>query len=91
MRFAFQHKSFEPDELALRLKHRLVSVHPFANGNGRWSRLVGDLMVIKQGGKQFTWGRADLQAESKDRERYIKALKAADDHDYAPLIEFTRS
>jgi Fic-DOC domain mobile mystery protein B len=40
MRYAVQHKSFEPDELALRLSHRLVSVHPFANGNGRWSRLV---------------------------------------------------
>jgi Fic-DOC domain mobile mystery protein B len=91
MRYALQHKSFEPDELALRLSHRLVSVHPFANGNGRWSRLVGDLMVVKQGGKRFTWGSADLQAESKDREKYIRALKAEDNHDYKPLIEFARS
>jgi fido (protein-threonine AMPylation protein) len=91
MRFAFQHKSFEPDELALRLSHRLVSVHPFANGNGRWSRLLGDLMVVKQGGKRFTWGSADLQAEGNDRDRYIQALKAADNHDYEPLIEFARS
>jgi Fic-DOC domain mobile mystery protein B len=91
MRFAFQHKSFEPNELALRLSHRLVSVHPFANGNGRWSRLVGDLMIVKQGGKRFTWGSADLQAEGKDRDKYIQALKAADNHDYTPLIEFARS
>jgi Fic-DOC domain mobile mystery protein B len=91
MRFASQHKSFEPDELALRLSHRLVSVHPFANGNGRWSRLLGDLMIVKQGGKRFTCGSADLQAEGKDRERYIQALKAADNHDYEPLIEFARS
>ena len=33
MRVAFQHKGFEPDELALGLSHRLVSVHPFPNGN----------------------------------------------------------
>jgi Fic-DOC domain mobile mystery protein B len=91
MRFASQHKSFEPDELALRLSHRLVSVHPFTNGNGRWSRLLGDLMIVKQGGKRFTWGSADLQAEGKDRDRYIQALKAADNHDYEPLIEFARS
>lgn len=91
MRFAFQHKSFEPDELALRLSHRLVSVHPFANGNGRWSRLVGDLMIVKQGGKRFTWGCADLQVEGKDRDKYIQALKAADNHDYGTLIQFARS
>ena len=91
MRVAFQHKSFDPDELALRLSHRLVSVHPFANGNGRWSRLVGDLIVVRQGGKRFTWGSADLQAEGKDRDRYIQAVKAADKHGYEPLIEFARS
>lgn len=91
MRFAFQHKTIEPDELALLLSHRLVSVHPFANGNGRWSRLVGDLMIVKQGGKRFTWGSADLQAEGKDRYKYIEALKAADNHDYEPLIKFARS
>ena len=91
MRFASQHKSFESDELALRLSHRLVSVHPFANGNGRWSRLLADLMVVKLGGKRFTWGSADLQTEGKDRDRYIQALKAADNHAYKSLIEFARS
>jgi Fic-DOC domain mobile mystery protein B len=91
MRFAFQHKSFEPDELALRLAHRLVCVHPFENGNGRWSRLVGDLMIVKQSGRRFTWGSADLQAEGNDRDKYIQVLKAADNHDYKPLLEFARS
>jgi Fic-DOC domain mobile mystery protein B len=91
VRVVFQHKAFESDELALRLSHRLVSVHPFANGNGRWSRLVGDLMIVKQGGKRFTWGSTDLVTEGKDRDRYIEALKAADTHDYGPLIKFARS
>jgi len=91
MRVAPQHKAYGPDELALRLSHRLVCVHPFANGNGRWSRLVGDLMVVNQGGKRFSWGSADLQREGKDREKYIDALRAADNHDYAPLLKFARS
>lgn len=91
MRYAFQHKSFEPDELAIRLSHRLVSVHPFENGNGRWSRLVGDLMIVKQGGKRFTWGAVGLQKSGKDKDKYIEALKAADNHDYAPLLNFARS
>lgn len=88
MRAALQHKSFEPDELAVRLSHRLVLVHPFENGNGRWSRLVGDLMIVKQGGKRFTWGSVNLQEGKK---KYIEALKAADNHDYVPLIKFARS
>ncbi len=91
MRYAFQHKSFEPDELAIRLSHRLVSVHPFENGNGRWSRLVGDLMIVEQGGKRFTWGAVGLQEGGKDKDKYIEALKAADNHDYAPLLKFARS
>ena len=32
--------SFPPDEIAIRLHHRLVSIHPFANGNGRHGRLM---------------------------------------------------
>ena len=91
MRVAFQYKAFPPDELAVRLSHRLVSVHPFSNGNGRWSRLVGDLMIVKQGWKRFTWGSANIQAEGKDRDKYIEALRAADNHDYGPLIKFARS
>lgn len=27
--------SYPPDEIAARFHHRLVSIHPFANGNGR--------------------------------------------------------
>ena len=30
-----EHRTFEPDELAVRFHHKLVWIHPFANGNGR--------------------------------------------------------
>ncbi|MBP9881011.1 MAG: mobile mystery protein B, partial [Chitinophagales bacterium] len=30
-----ENKVFEPDEIAIRFKHRLVSIHCFPNGNGR--------------------------------------------------------
>jgi Fic-DOC domain mobile mystery protein B len=29
------HETYEPDELAVRFHHRVVSIHPFPNGNGR--------------------------------------------------------
>jgi Fic-DOC domain mobile mystery protein B len=39
------HQTYPPDEAAIRFKHRLVKIHCFANGNGRHSRLMGDLVV----------------------------------------------
>jgi Fic-DOC domain mobile mystery protein B len=86
-----EHGSYAPDELAVRFHHRLVVVHPFPNGNGRWSRLAADVLIVQQGGSRFTWGRADLQAAGDVRKRYIDALHAADEHDLGPLIKFARS
>src|SRR3954470_17609896 len=84
-------ESYRPDELAVRFHHKIVLVHPFPNGNGRWSRLASDLLVTAQGGTRFSWGGADLQARGTARDRYIDALHAADNHDLAPLINFARS
>ncbi len=85
------HKSYEPDELAVRFHHRLVTIHPFPNGNGRWSRLAADLLVVRLDGGRFTWGRANLQAKGNVRDAYIKALQAADNHDFTSLMTFARS
>jgi Fic-DOC domain mobile mystery protein B len=85
------HQSYPADELAVRFHHRLVIVHPFPNGNGRWSRLAGDLLVTQQSGARFTWGSANLQKAGDVRRSYIDALQAADGHDMKPLIAFARS
>ncbi|HEY4404834.1 MAG TPA: mobile mystery protein B [Xanthobacteraceae bacterium] len=90
-RYWLERRSYPPDELAVRFHHRLVAVHPFPNGNGRWSRLAADLLIVQQGADRFTWGRADVQAGSHARRAYIEALHAADNHDLAPLIDFARS
>ena len=84
-----ENKSYPPDELAVRFHHRIVSVHPFPNGNGR---CVADMSVQQLGGVRFTWGDgADLRAAGNAREAYIAALEAADNHDLKPLIKFARS
>ena len=90
-RFWIEHKSYAPDEIAVRFHHRLVLVHPFANGNGRWSRFVADLLITQQGGRRFTWGRVNLQKPGDVRRAYIEALHAADQHDIDPLVRFARS
>jgi Fic-DOC domain mobile mystery protein B len=86
-----KHKSFSPDEIAVRFHHRLVHIRPFPNGNGRHARLMADLLVMQLGGERFSWGRANLRDASKVRQRYIAALKAADNHDIRSLLLFARS
>ena len=86
-----EYKSYPSDEIAVRFHHRLVQIHPFPNGNGRHSRLMADLLVLRLGGERFSWGSANLQAAGDVRGRYIEALKAADNHDFGPLLAFARS
>lgn len=83
-----------PDESVCRVHHRLVSIHPFPNGNGRHARLYCDLLMRALGGEPFTWGgRADLEHASPDRDAYLLALRAADRNpeDLAGLVTFARS
>ena len=92
VRYWIENKTFPPDEIAVRFHHGLVRVHPFANGNGRWSRLAADILIVQSGGDRFSWGGgANLQKIGEDRERYIAALKEADNHDFGPLVAFARS
>lgn len=86
-----QHNTCSADEIAVRFHHRLVKIHPFPNGNGRHSRMMADLLVMSLGSERFTWGQANLQHASDVRRQYIEALRAADNHDYAPLLKFARS
>ncbi|MBV5262455.1 mobile mystery protein B [Pinisolibacter aquiterrae] len=90
-RYWVEHETFPPDEIAVRLSHRLVAIHPFPNGNGRFSRLVGDLLARRLGRPPFSWGRADLVDAGETRARYVEALRAADAHDIRPLLLFARS
>lgn len=85
------HRTYPPDELAVRFHHRLVSIHPFANGNGRHARLAADILVTRLDGEPFAWGGISLEAASRVRDEYIAALPAADDDDIAPLVRFARS
>lgn len=86
-----EYQSDPPDEIAVRFHHRLVQIHPFPNGNGRHSRLMADLLVMRLGRERFTWGSAGLRDAGQARRRYIAALQAADNHDRGPLLAFARS
>lgn len=91
VRTQLEFQSYSLDEIAARFSHRLVAIHPFANGNGRLSRTIADLLLVQQGAERFSWGAGNLVAEGEVRQRYLDALRAADRRDYAPLLAFVRS
>jgi len=90
--FWVTNKTYNEEEIAIRFKHRLVSIHCFANGNGRHSRLMSDLIMEKLYNKTFfSWGSTNLVKATATRSNYIKAVKNADQQDILPLIAFAKS
>ncbi len=91
-KFWIANKTYDSDEIAFRFHHRLVSIHPFANGNGRHARLMTDILLESLGAPVFTWGKADLvDPKSTTRSEYLAALKDADNGKYNKLQKFVRS
>lgn len=91
-KFWIEHKTFSEDEIAIRFKHRIVSIHCFANGNGRHSRLIADIIAEKIFERDvFTWGAQNLVPKGKSRTNYLTALRKADKGDYEELLQFARA
>lgn len=91
VRYWATHSTFPPDEIALRFHTRLTWIHPFPNGNGRHARLAADLLIVALGGERFSWGGRRLIDADALRRTYIAAVRAGDQHDFAPLLAFARS
>ena len=74
------------EALLAHFHHRLVSIHPFPNGNGRFSRIYTNHLCLKNHKPIPTWLS---QVTPKTRRAiYIKALRDADQKDFSPLIDF---
>lgn len=86
-----EYNSYPPDEIAVRFHHRLVSIHPFCNGNGRHSRIMADLLVARLGQPVFSWGAHSLVESGEIRSAYLLALRLADQGRYDDLLKFSQS
>lgn len=81
-----------PDEIAIRLHYRVVTIHPFPNGNGRHARMLAPMVMVRHFGlKPLLWGGSALRDPDANRKAYIDALVAADKRYFAPLLSFARA
>jgi Fic-DOC domain mobile mystery protein B len=74
-------------EISTKIHHRLVWIHPFENGNGRWARFVSNIFLNLQRAPIINWPSDKLYVEGEFRERYLRALKEADKSNISELLK----
>ena len=74
-RYWSEHETYSADEIAIRSHHELVVIRPFSNGNGRHARLFADVVALRLGQPEFSWGRNEMTAAGPVRESYLKSLR----------------
>ncbi len=90
-KYWIENKTYSLEEISIRFKHRIVSIHCFPNGNGRHSRMMADIIMEFIFGKEiFTWHQSNMVKADETRKKYIATLKEADNGNIEPLIEFAK-
>jgi Fic-DOC domain mobile mystery protein B len=86
--FWIEQETYSPAEVSVRFHHRLVFIHPFANGNGRHARLAAGALAacLNLGPDHLSWGARSGLPVAEARRQYLTALRAADNGDYSLLL-----
>ena len=91
-KYWIENNTFSPEEISIKFKHRIVSIHCFPNGNGRHSRMLADIIMESIFGREpFTWRQSNMVKANETRKQYIDALRKADNGNIKPLIKFAKN
>ncbi|MBU0929584.1 MAG: Fic family protein [Nanoarchaeota archaeon] len=74
-------REMHPFELAAVVSAKLVTIHPFIDGNGRVSRLIMNFLLKKA-------GYPEINVYIKKRDSYLNYIKEANYEKYIKLINF---
>ncbi len=75
----YKNEDMHSVELAARVHHRFVALHPFDDGNGRVARILMNLLLMKE-------GYPPVVIKNEKREEYYKALMEADRGNIDPFL-----
>lgn len=87
-KFRLKHEIKDWELFAVEFHYRLVTIHPFSNGNGRCARLAADLLLQFNGRRPLLWGASDFIGDEETRQSYVASLKTADRGNIQPLYKF---
>ncbi|MCB9094911.1 MAG: mobile mystery protein B [Halobacteriovoraceae bacterium] len=85
-KYWIEYESYDWEEIGARFHHKLVYIHPFSNGNGRWARIYTEFLYWKNGKSPPLW-HPDMDPAMR-RELYIHALRDADNKKFDKLKKF---
>jgi Fic family protein len=81
MRDALENNELHPIEIASRLHHAFVLIHPFGDGNGRTARILVNYVLMRS-------GYLPLIVPTQQKDRYLAALRRADAGELDALTEY---
>lgn len=87
-KFQIKNMTYPAEVIGAHFHHRLVQIHPFSNGNGRWARIFTEYLY-----RRMNWGKPNWHKELEPevrRGQYIMCLRAADEKNFQPLIDFMK-
>jgi len=76
LKYWLSNKTYPPKEMIAIFHERLLTIHPFKDGNGRWSRVLVEFVCAKEGIEIPNWG-ASITNDDERRAKYIAAIKEA--------------
>jgi Fic-DOC domain mobile mystery protein B len=81
--------SYKPKEFLARFHLRLITIHPFFNGNGRITRILTEYIAEKNNWAIPTWGQNFSNKPKIRRQKYIEALdNARQEREIKSIINF---
>ena len=75
---AYRESRWEMLDQAVHIHHRSVQIHPFRNGNGRWSRMLANIWLRRHGHSVIDWPGEIGVDTSELRQEYLACIRAAD-------------
>ncbi len=89
LKFWIDKKEIPLKEIAARFHEKIETIHPYANGNGRFGRILIEYFCKKEKRAMPTWGEKFKNSPATRRKKYIEALEhARHTAKYEPLVEF---
>jgi Fic-DOC domain mobile mystery protein B len=81
-----KNQTYALDEIGARIHYNAVRIHPFLNGNGRWSRMLCNIYLMQNSLNPIKWQENELSKDNPMRKHYIDCIKKADDGDFDDFL-----